>query len=136
MLKRIIVSMAAALSLLLPVAMPAVASAQLGEQIGKGACFSTNDANCEAASDPEQRVNDLIKLAINIFSIVVGVISVIMIIVGGLKYITSGGESGSVTGAKNTIMYAVIGLVVVAMAQFIVQFVLKKANDAAAGDIG
>jgi hypothetical protein len=49
-----------------------------------------------------------------------------MIIFGGFKYITSGGESGNVTSAKNTIIYAVIGLVIVAFAQFIVQFVLGK----------
>jgi hypothetical protein len=51
-----------------------------------------------------------------------------MIIIGGLKYITSGGDSSNVTGAKNTILYAVVGLVVVAMAQFIVRFVLTKVN--------
>jgi hypothetical protein len=59
-------------------------------------------------------------------SILVGVICVIMIIVGGLKYVTSGGESNNVSGAKNTIMYALIGLVVVAMAQIIVHFVLSR----------
>jgi len=57
---------------------------------------------------------------------VVGIVSVIMIIYGGFKYISSGGDSGNVQSAKNTIIYAVIGLVVVAMAQFIVQFVLNK----------
>jgi hypothetical protein len=49
-----------------------------------------------------------------------------MIIWGGLKYITSGGDSGNVTGAKNTILYAIIGLIIVALAQFIVRFVLSK----------
>ncbi|GAC1570489.1 MAG: hypothetical protein NVS3B23_02370 [Candidatus Saccharimonadales bacterium] len=84
--------------------------------------------NCPSGNqtDPGQKVNDIIKLVINIFSLVVGVVAVIMIIVGGLKYITSGGDSGNVTGAKNTILYAIIGLVVVALAQFIVRFVLSK----------
>lgn len=87
------------------------------------------------ATDPEsadvdasQRVDDIIRLVINIFSLIVGVISVIMIIIGGLKYITSGGDSGNVSGAKNTILYAIIGLVVVALAQVIVRFVLEKAT--------
>jgi hypothetical protein len=53
-------------------------------------------------------------------------VAVIMIIVGGLKYITSGGDSNNVSSAKSTIIYAIIGLVVVALAQFIVQFVLNK----------
>ena len=49
-----------------------------------------------------------------------------MIMVGGFKYITSGGDSGNITGAKNTILYAVVGLVVVALAQIIVRFVLAR----------
>jgi hypothetical protein len=53
-------------------------------------------------------------------------------IYGGFKYITSGGDSGNVTAAKNTIMYALIGLVVVALAQLIVRFVLGKANNVTA----
>lgn len=68
---------------------------------------------------------------INLLSWVVGVISVIMIIVGGFRYITSGGASDKVTGAKNTIIYAVIGLIIVALAQFIVNFVLAKTFDVA-----
>ena len=50
-----------------------------------------------------------------------------MIIVGGLRYITSGGESSNISGAKTTIIYALVGLVIVALAQFIVHFVLNKA---------
>ena len=49
-----------------------------------------------------------------------------MIIVGGFRYITSGGNDTSVTSAKNTILYAIIGLVVVALAQLIVRFTLSK----------
>lgn len=79
-------------------------------------------------TDPSERVNSTIRLVINVFSLVVGVISVIMIIIGGLKYITSGGDSGNITGAKNTILYAIIGLVVVALAQVVVKFVLQKAT--------
>ena len=54
------------------------------------------------------------------------------VIIGGLKYITSGGDSGNVTGAKNTILYAVIGLIIVVLAQVIVRFVLVQTNDLAA----
>lgn len=80
----------------------------------------------EADGDAEEQVNNIISTVINIFSLVVGVISVIMIIIGGFKYITSGGDSGNVTSAKNTILYAVIGLVVVALAQIIVRFVVGR----------
>ncbi len=71
-------------------------------------------------------INNVIKAIINILSLVVGVVAVIMIIVGGFRFITSGGDSNSIASARNTILYALIGLVVVALAQFIVQFVLAK----------
>lgn len=63
---------------------------------------------------------------INILSILVGVVSVIMIIVGGFRYIISNGDTNGVSGAKNTILYAIVGLVVVMFAQVIVRFVLTN----------
>ncbi len=70
--------------------------------------------------------NCILTKIINILSVIVGVIAVIMIIIGGFRYITSGGKQESVTGAKNTILYAIIGLIIVALAQVIVRFVLTK----------
>lgn len=84
------------------------------------------DPDAASQGDATERVNKAIRLVINIFSFIVGVIAVIMIIVGGFKYITSGGESSNVGSAKNTILYAIIGLVVVALAQVVVKFVLQK----------
>jgi hypothetical protein len=52
-----------------------------------------------------------------------------MIIFGGLRYITSGGNDSSVTGAKNTILYAIIGLIIVALAQVLVRFTLNKVTN-------
>lgn len=68
----------------------------------------------------------IIKKVVNIISIIVGVVAVIMIIVGGFRYVASGGKAESVQGAKNTIMYALIGLIIVALAQVIVRYVLKS----------
>ncbi|MBX4197632.1 hypothetical protein KW801_03715 [Candidatus Saccharibacteria bacterium] len=51
-----------------------------------------------------------------------------MIIVGGFRYITSGGNPESTKSARNTILYAIIGLVVVALAQLIARFVLNAAT--------
>jgi hypothetical protein len=80
--------------------------------------------SCTGGGGPS--VESVIATVINILSIVVGVIAVIMIIIGGLRYITSGGDSNNTKGAKDTILYAIIGLVVVAMAQVIVRFVLNE----------
>jgi hypothetical protein len=62
--------------------------------LNTGSCLSTQTADCPDAQDPNGTVNRIITTVINIFSLVVGVVSVIMIIIGGLRYITSGGDSG------------------------------------------
>ena len=84
--------------------------------------------SCDPAASGGATVEGTIRTLINVFSWVVGVIAVVMIIVGGLKYVTSGGDSSGVQSAKNTIMYALIGIVIVALAQVIVQFTVKKAT--------
>lgn len=61
----------------------------------------------------------------NMMLFVLGALSVIMIIVGGFKYILSGGNSSAVTGAKNTILYAIVGLVVAMFAYAIISFVIN-----------
>lgn len=134
MIKKIKNIIVASLATLLAVAVIApVAVTTAAPNVNDGLCQGANLEVAEGCSvaDAEEAgtsaVNGIITLVINIFSIVVGVVSVIMIIVGGLKYVTSGGDSGNVTGAKNTILYAIIGLVVVALAQLIVKFVLGKA---------
>src|ERR1044072_5033996 len=128
-IKNIIAVVAAPAVFSVPVLVPAMASAQ-DDQITPYLCGGTNldvsNSQCEDPSVSSDKINNIIRLVINIFSLIVGVVSVIMIIVGGLKYITSGGESSNISSAKNTIIYAIIGLVIVALAQFIVHFVLGK----------
>ena len=70
--------------------------------------------------------NSLLYKAIQIAAMVAGFGSVVMIVVGGFRYMTSGGDSNATKGAKDTIMYAVIGLVVAIFAQVIIVFVLSK----------
>jgi hypothetical protein len=68
----------------------------------------------------------VVKTAINILSLVVGVAAVIMIIIGGFKYVTSAGDSNSIASAKNTVIYAIVGLIIASLAQVIVRFVLNR----------
>lgn len=135
-LKRIIISVAAALALTAPALVPVAVYAQvdIGGSLECGTEAKLQTGGCDTGTEAGTAgLQALIEKIINIFSIIVGVIAVIMIIVGGLKYITSGGDSGNVSSAKNTIIYALVGLVIVALAQFIVRFVLGSANDAATG---
>jgi hypothetical protein len=133
-LKSLLTALSLTVALAIPVAAPVAVYAQTSgpnDLANRAACGAdlNVDPNAVCSADDAgatDKVNDIVKLVINIFSIIVGFVSVIMIIVGGLKYITSGGDSGNITGAKNTILYAIIGLVVVALAQIVVKFVLAK----------
>lgn len=81
-----------------------------------------NDTGGPASGEPD--LEQIVATVINIFSLIVGIVAVIMIIYGGFRYITSGGDSGNIGTAKNTILYAIVGLIIVALAQVIVRFVL------------
>jgi hypothetical protein len=83
-------------------------------------------ASCSNETGTPQSLESKITKAINIFSVLVGIVAVVMIIYGGFRYVTSGGKQESVTNAKNTLLYAIIGLVIVALSQAIVHFVLKS----------
>lgn len=93
--------------------------AQIGEGV-QGALKSTKGTNVPENIEGE---NGLITKIINVLLFVIGIISVIMIIIGGIRYATSNGDANSVTAAKNTILYAIVGLVVAIFAYAIVSFV-------------
>lgn len=128
-------TVAASAALLVPVAAPASVLAQpsIANSLCGGTNLTTNQTPCSTTNNENQGLNAIITLVINVFSVVVGFIAIVMMIYGGFKYITSSGDSGNVTAAKNTIMYALIGLVVVALAQLIVRFVLAKATSVSNG---
>lgn len=118
-------------ALLVPALAVGTVSAQtsIQENLCQGGEIGTpgQTSGCSSTSGAAEGVQGAATDIVNLLSWVVGIVSVIMIIVGGFRYITSGGASDKVTGAKNTIIYAVIGLIIVALAQFIVNFVLAKA---------
>ena len=80
----------------------------------------------DCAESESESFGGLVRRIINIFSIVVGSVSVIMIIIGGFRYIISGGDSAGVSAAKNTILYAIVGLVIVLFSQIIIRFVISN----------
>lgn len=92
----------------------------------EGIALTGGKCDSDDKKDSSNKINGIIRTVINLFSLVVGVAAVIMVIVGGFKYITSSGDSTAVNGAKNTILYALVGLVIVLLAQVIVQFVIGK----------
>ena len=78
---------------------------------------------CQAQGDT---VGPLIQTVINILLYILGMAAVVMIVIGGIRYTTSNGDSSAITSAKNTILYAVIGLIVAILAYSIVNFVLQQ----------
>lgn len=83
----------------------------------------TNNPVCDSRQDD---VASLIGNVISLLLLLIGVVSVVMIIIGGFRYITANGEASALSSAKNTIMYAVIGLVVALSAYAIVAFVISN----------
>jgi len=90
---------------------------------------ATNGAKAGCGND--NSIGTIAGNIVNLLSLVIGAVAVIMIIYGGFRYITSGGESNGVSSAKNTLIYAIIGLVIVVLAQIIVHFVINTAGSAA-----
>ena len=66
------------------------------------------------------------KQVTNTILYIVGIIAVVMLIIGGVKYLLSGGDAKKVTDAKNTVLYAIIGLVISFFAYAIVNFVITS----------
>lgn len=126
--KAILISLVLMITSFATLAITAPVSAQLSQSSKNAACegiSSTTGGQC--GTDSAGSLNNVIAAILNLLSVVVGIIAVVMIIVGALKFITSGGDSQKVASARSTILYAVIGLVIVALAQVIVRFVLNKA---------
>jgi cytochrome bd-type quinol oxidase subunit 2 len=78
---------------------------------------------CSVGGD-QPDIETTIANLINIMSIIAGITAVIMIIISGFRFITANGDSNTVSAARRTLMYALVGVVVVALSQTIVWFVL------------
>lgn len=131
-IKTYLLTIAAGILFALPVgvttapAYAACSSTAQGINKGVNAVSGTSTTACDSSGVNDDAVATAARNIVNLFSIIVGVAAIIMIIYGGFRYITSGGDSGRVGNAKNTLIYAIIGLVVVALAQVIVRFVLAQ----------
>jgi len=89
----------------------------------------TGAINSDCASGSGQVTGSLfgngsiVNNVINIMLFIIGILCVIMIIYGGIRYTISRGEEKEITGAKNTIMYAIIGLIIAIIAYALVNWV-------------
>lgn len=131
---RTLILTAASMSLLLaPALVPTAAfaaSTDISGNICKGVSASATTGTDCSGGRSNSKISNLFASVINLFSLLVGIVAVIMIIIGGFQYILSNGDSSKISTAKNTIIFALVGLIIVAMAQFIVRFVLGKLSGA------
>jgi hypothetical protein len=141
-MKLMLLSLSSLIAFVAPAVVTATVSAQgpiTPQSITGATCSGTSGdlAGTDTTACDQQNqstFNKYASLIINLLSVIIGFVAVVMILLGGFRYITSGGNSENVGKAKNTILYGIIGLVIVALAQIIVQFVLNKtANPATSG---
>ncbi|MGO3702330.1 MAG: pilin [Candidatus Saccharimonadales bacterium] len=90
--------------------------------MGNGANSARGDEQPESLEGDE----GIFKQVTNVLLFLIGAVSVIMLIYGGIRYTISGGDQGSVTAAKNTILYAIIGIIVALIAYAVVNFVIAQ----------
>lgn len=125
-MKKIFLAIAAvlafSLTLVSPVSVYAEEPASTGTSIMDKACEGEGSSGV-LCQNKDNTVDSVISTVINTLLFIVGILSVVMIIVGGLRYTASAGNANAVTGAKNTITYAVVGLVVSMVAFVVVNWV-------------
>ena len=96
-------------------------SAKANENVG-----SLAECNMDKSGAGSTSLMPTLTTIINVVLGVLGIVTVAVIIIGGFMYVTSTGDAGKVTKAKNTIMYGIIGLVIALLAWAIVNFVLDS----------
>lgn len=124
-MKRLALTLMVLAGLVVPTLAPATAGAvDVFDACGSGAAADT--AVCKGTDDKVLGPNGILTNVINLLLTIIGIISVIMIIVGGIRYTTSGGDSGQINSAKDTIIYAIVGVVIAILSFAIVNWVLVK----------
>lgn len=106
---------------------PNVAHAQNCQDVTAGGIGA--GANCAKPTNAATNLfgdGSIFNTVTNILLFLIGAISVVMLIIGGIRYVVSGGDQGAVTSAKNTILYAIIGIVVAFLAFAAVRFVTDQ----------
>lgn len=90
---------------------------------------AASSAVCEDKSrtaDPITGTSGLIMKIVNVIAFAAGAAAIIIIILAGLRFVTSGGSSDDVAGARRTLTYAVVGLIVLVLARTLVAFILGR----------
>jgi type IV secretory pathway VirB2 component (pilin) len=102
-------------------------SGNLQSEDCKAAGGKVSGVKClDSAGHERSPVSVTIQNVVNLLLYIAGIIAVIYIVIGGMRYVLSNGDSSAASKGRDTILYAVIGLVVAILAYAIVNFVLGK----------
>jgi hypothetical protein len=85
-----------------------------------------NQASASDSSNPLFGPDGVLTKAVQIILVILGIVAIFVLIVNGVRLMTSGGDPSSVNSARNGIIYAVVGVVIAISAQLIVTFLLSK----------
>lgn len=125
----LLVAVVFSLSFLFPVAAfasPFNTLCTSGNLDGRGLAGQNAICSDVPSSNPLLGPGGLLIKVTNIVTVIAGIAAVIMIIIGGLQFVLSGGDSKRAESARNTILYSVVGLVVIVLARFIIEFVVSR----------
>lgn len=127
-MKKLFTTVAASVALFAAILLSPLAVTQSvyadGVDVFKEACSNTNSELCRN-NEPLFGAGSIWMNIINTLIFIIGAIAVLMIVIGGLKYVLSGGDQAAVNSAKNTILYSIIGLIVAILANAIVNFTIN-----------
>lgn len=128
-MKKLLLTLASLIAVLVPGLLPATvyaAPTAASQALCEGADDGSGTADCTGDTSG-QTVSNIIKVAIRLFQGIVGILAVFYITMGGLGYITSSGDASKAKTARERIIYAMVGLIIVGIAEILVRFALNRA---------
>lgn len=105
---------------------PTVSAQPVMASFTNQACTGLNQVGGSGCGHGSSTISHLMTVVLNILSIVAGFIAVVMVIVSGIKFMTAAGDASQISSARQSLIYALVGIIVVAFSQFIVHFVIGK----------
>ncbi len=130
-IKKTALTLAISLGLMVPM-FTATASASLFSGAKGEACVAVEADNgsghCDQSKlkEGENSLTKTLTTLLNLLTMIVGILTVVMLMISGIRFVTANGDSNSITSAKNTLIYALVGLIIVGFAQAIVKLILER----------
>ncbi len=117
---------AATVAASLSVAQPVAAQPSIVASFKSSACGGISEVGGTGCGGAQSSISHLMTVAINLLSLVAGFIAVVMVIISGIRFMTAQGDASGLASARQSLIYALVGVVVAGISQLLVHFVIKK----------